>query len=82
MSSTNVLKILYENRYCNQKGFSILACRETDRNKKSLNQVLEVKTPIFEVSEFPSMVKGYFTTELTTINSCIFGFFENYCERK
>ena len=43
-------KVLYENRYCNLEGFSILACGGGDKNKKRVNQVLEVKVPSFEVT--------------------------------
>ena len=72
MSFANVPQVLYENRYCNQDGFSILACGGTDKNKKRLNQVLEVKIPSFEVTEFPSMEKCHFLLRLTTINLIYF----------
>ena len=56
MSSENrwlfadVPQVLYENRYCNQEGFSVLVCGGKDKNKKHLNQDLEVKIPSFEVT--------------------------------
>ena len=37
LSFANVPQVLYENRYCNQEGFSILACGGIDKNKKRLN---------------------------------------------
>ena len=56
LSFTYVPKVLYENRYCNQEGFSILACGGGDKNKnKSVNQVLEVIVRSFEITEFPFM---------------------------
>ena len=51
ISSIDVPKVLYENRYCNQEGFSILVCGGKDRNYKDSNKVLEVKFPSFEVTE-------------------------------
>ena len=60
LSFTNVPKVLYENRYCNQEGFSILACGGLDKNKKCLNQVSEVKFPSFEFTEFYFMGKVTF----------------------
>ena len=80
MSLTNVPKVLYENRYCNQEGFSILACGGLDKNKKRVNQVLEVKIPSFEVIEFPSMEKCHHVLRLATINFEIFGIVDNYIE--
>ena len=73
LSFTNVPQVLYENRYCTQEGFSILACGGTDKNKKHVNQVLEVKIPSFEVTEFPFMEKPHNFLRLATINSEIFG---------
>ena len=79
-SFTNVPKVLYENRYCNQEVFSILACGGLDKNKKPLNQVLEVKIPSFEVIEFPSMEKCHHVLRLATINFEILGIVDNYTE--
>ena len=33
MSFANVPQVLYENRYCNQEGFSVLACVGIDKTK-------------------------------------------------
>ena len=77
---TSVPQVLYENRYCNQEGFSILACGGLDKNKNPLNQVLEVKTPSFEVTEFPSMEKRHDFLHLTNINSDIFIIVNSYTE--
>ena len=33
LSFTNVPQVLYENKYCNQEGFSILACGEVTKIK-------------------------------------------------
>ena len=52
LSSTSVPKILYENRYCNQEGFSILALGGKDKNNKRLNRVLEIKIPSFKATKF------------------------------
>ena len=67
LSFANVPQVLYENRYCNQDGFSILACGGIDKNKKRLNQVLEVKIPSFEVTEFPFMEKVTFHLNLRLV---------------
>ena len=67
----HVPKILYENRYCNQEGFSILVCGGKDRNGKVTNEVLELKIPTFEVNKCPSMVKPHYIVELSTIKSSI-----------
>ena len=72
LSPTDVPKVLYENRYCNQEGFSILVCGGTDKNDKLTNQVSEVKIPSFEVTEFPPMMKPHIRLKLATINSEIF----------
>ena len=72
LSFANVPQVLYENRYCNQEGFSILACGGIDRNKKCLNQVLKVKVPSFEVIDFISMKKPHCRLKLTSIDSDIF----------
>ena len=77
LSFTFVPKVLYENRYCNQEGFSILACGGGDEDKKLVNRVLEVKVPSFEVTEFPFMEKRHALLHFTTINSKIFGFVDN-----
>ena len=69
---TDILKVLYENRYCNQEGFSILVCGGKDKNCKDTNQVLELKVPSFEVTEFPFMAKPHSFQRLATINSEIF----------
>ena len=37
-----VPKVLYENRYCNQEGFSILVCGGKDKNGDMTNKVLEL----------------------------------------
>ena len=84
-SLTNVkaVKVLYENRYCNQEGFSILACGGCSyKNKKDLNQVLDVKIPSFEVTEFPFMEKRHYLLKLTTIKSEIFGIADSYVQYK
>ena len=72
LSPTNVPKVLYENRYCNQEGFSVLVCGGKDRNNEDSNKVLEIKIPSFEVTEFPPMMKPHIRLKLATINSEIF----------
>ena len=52
-----VPKTLYENRYCNQKGYNILICREKDKNGKNTIEVLEFEIPSFKVNEFPPIVE-------------------------
>ena len=75
MSSNNNLffvhDVLYENRNCNQEGFSVLFCGGRDKNDKFLNRVLEVKMPSFEVIEFPSMVKPRFGSGYVVVDSDI-----------
>ena len=78
LSLTSV-KVLYENRYCDQEGFSILACGGFSYKKnKKMNQVLEIKIPSFEVTEFPFMEKRHYFVRLTTIKSEIFGIADTY----
>ena len=71
LSLTIIPKVLYENRYCNQEGFSILACGGTDKNKKLLKQVLEIKIPSFKTTEFPSMKLPHDILKTVVINSDI-----------
>ena len=53
----HVPKVLYENRYCNQEGFSILVCGGKDKKGKVTNEVLELEIPSFNVKKFPAMVE-------------------------
>ena len=62
-------KVLYENRYCNQEGFSILICGGKDKNGKVTNEVLELEIPSFELNKFPSMVKLHKSLYLATLKS-------------
>ena len=68
---SQVPKVLYENRYCNQKGFSILVCGGKDKNGKTTNEVLEFEVPNFKVKKFPSMVEPHHHFHLATIKSDI-----------
>ena len=63
--------VLYENRYCNQKGFSILIREGKYKNEKVENEVLELELPSFEIKKFPSTVKPHYIYNLATINSDI-----------
>ena len=67
----HVPNVLYENRYCNQDGFSILICGGKDNNKKYLNIVFEMKVPSFEVCDFPSMINQKAGVRLVVVNSDI-----------
>ena len=67
----HVPKVLYENRYCNQEGFSILICGGNDKNEKTTSEVFELEIPSLKVNKFPSMVKPYFHFVLATIKSKI-----------
>ena len=52
-----VAKDLYENRYCNQDGFSALLCGSKNPvSYKCKNKVLEVNLPSFEITTFPLVV--------------------------
>ena len=64
-----VTDVLYQNRQCNQEGFSVLVCGGKDKNRKYSNQVFEVEVPIFKVSKFASMVKPRFRPKLVAVNS-------------
>ena len=66
LSPTDVPKVLYENRYCNQEGFSVLVYRGQDKSYEVTNQVLEIKIPSFQVTEFPPMVKPHNRLRATT----------------
>ena len=48
---SQIPKVLYENRYCNQKEFSILVCGGKDKNGKITNEVLELEVPSFKVKK-------------------------------
>ena len=76
ISSIDLPKALYENRYCNQEGFSILVFGGQDKNYEVTNQVLEIKIPSFQVTKFPPMVKPHNRLRATTINSEIFAIVE------
>ena len=80
--STDIPKVLYGNRYFDQKGFSFLVCGGLDKNYNPTNQVLEVKIPSFKVYEFPFMKKPSSSHKLATICSEIFAVVddENYYE--
>ena len=56
---SQISNVLYENRYCNQEGFSILVFGGKDKNGKVTNEVLELEIPSFELKKFPSMVKPH-----------------------
>ena len=62
---------MYENRYCNQEGFSILVCGGKDKKVKVTNEVLELEVPSFKVKKFPSMVEPHHYFHLDTIKSYI-----------
>ena len=64
---SQVPKVLNENRYCDQEGFSILVCGGKDNNGKITNKVLELKIPSFKVKKIPSLVKKHFYLVYATI---------------
>ena len=53
----HVPKVLYENRYCNQDGFSILICGGENENEEALNDFYELEGLNFEPMNFPSMLE-------------------------
>ena len=57
---SKVPKVLYENRYCNQEEFSILACEGSFKNEDMTNKILEFKIPSFKVKKFSSTVKMHY----------------------
>ena len=74
-TSFHIPDVLYQNRYCDQQGFSILVCGGKDKNNKSTNKVFEVNIPSFAVTEFPSMVNPhypYYKSQLVNVNNDIF----------
>ena len=82
-NSSHSHHVLYENRYCNQEGFSILVCGGKHKNDKFLNRVLDVKVPSFEVCDFPSMLKPRSSFTLVSFNNDILavGGDVNYSQR-
>ena len=66
-----VSNVLYENRYCDQEGFSVLICGGLNKDGKITNEVLELKIPSFEVKDFPYMVKPHYNLYLATVKSDI-----------
>ena len=67
--SFSIHDVLYENRYCNQEGFSILFCGGKDKNNNCLNRVFEMKVPSFKLTKFSSMVKPRIGARLVVVNS-------------
>ena len=53
----NVPTVLYENRYCDQDGFSILICGGENGNREAVNDVYQLKWPSFEFIKFPFMLE-------------------------
>ena len=62
-------KVLYENRYCNQNGFSILICGGRDNDYILTNEVLELEIPSLKLKKFPSMVEPHCYLNLVNIKS-------------
>ena len=60
----HVITVLYENRYCNQDGFSILVCGGCD--------VYQLKVPTFTRIKFPSMLEPSNKCKTAVIDSDIF----------
>ena len=56
---SQIPKVFYENRYCDQKGFSILVCGGKDKKGKFTNEVLKLEIPSFKVKKLSSMVKPH-----------------------
>ena len=67
-------KVLYENRYCNQEGFSILVCGGKDKNGKVTNEVFELEIPSYKVKNFSSMVEPHYYLDLVNIKSDVIAF--------
>ena len=57
----HVPKVLYEKRYCNQEGFSILVFGGKDKNGKVTNEVLELEIPSFKVKKISLYGRTTFT---------------------
>ena len=68
----NVPTVLYENRYCDQDGFSILICGGENGNREAVNDVYQLKWPNFESIKFPSMLEPRSNCETAVVNSDIF----------
>ena len=77
----HVPTVLYENRYCNQDGFSILICGGVNENKEAVNDVYEFEGPKFELIRFPSMLEPRNECKTVVIGSDIFvvgGYMNSY----
>ena len=74
ISPADVRKVLYENRYRNQEGSSILVCGGKDKKGKVTNEVLELEIPSFNVKKFPSMVEPHLHLDLATMNTEVIAF--------
>ena len=72
--SFQVPKVLYENRYCNQEGFSILICGGYDKNRKITNEVFEIEVPSFKLKRFPSLVNPQLYLNLVNMKSDVIAF--------
>ena len=70
----HVPKVLYENRYCNQEGFSILICGGKDKNGKVTNEVLALEIPSLNEKKFSSIVEPLCYSDLVNIKSDIIAF--------
>ena len=53
----HVQTVLYEYRYCNQGGFSILICGGENENEEALNDFYELEGLNFEPMNIPSMLE-------------------------
>ena len=71
-SSKFVPSVLYENRYCNQKDFSIIVCGGQNKNSEVVDDVYELRGPNFESFKLPSLLEGRRDCKTAVINSDIF----------
>ena len=67
-----VPKVLYENRYCNQKDFSIIVCGGQNKNSEVVDDVYELRGPNFESFKLPSLLEARRDCRIALINSDIF----------
>ena len=73
--SYNARKILYENRYCNQDGFSVLVCGGTNiTGSKPVKSVFKLHNTDFKCEKYIDMPEALYGCKTVVIDSDLFVF--------
>ena len=76
------LKVLYENRYCNQDDFSVLICGRHNQNNEDVKSIYKLYGPNFECKKYTNMPEALYDCKTAVINSDLFVFkgFKKYAD--